>query len=138
MTRNDYTGDLAFLSNSYVSSVYIDGKRYPTVAHAYVAMKTTDETLRASVRALKTPREAYSVGHKFKVRPDWNTIRDQTMLDILRKKFVSPFLADQLRNVSDEQLGDGWLASLLRKVRVEVIAQNKEDNKVVDSHHSGV
>lgn len=138
MPRNDYAGDLAFLSNSYISSVYIDGKRYPSAAHAYVAMKTSDEAIRTRIRGLKTPREAYSEGRKFIVRPEWNTIREQVMLDVLRKKFESPFLASMLRNVSDEQLGHGWLASLLRQIRTEVIDNAKEENDVVNNKHSDV
>lgn len=117
---NKYVGNLSFLSNSFPASVFINGVKYPTVAHAYNALKTDDASVREQICLLPTAREAYVAGRNVPLRPDWNRVNRDIMLDLLRKKFENPFFAHSLANVSDDELGNDWLAQLLKMVRDEL------------------
>ena len=76
---------------------------------------------------LKTPGEAYTIGRKLPIREDWNDVKEAIMLDLLRKKFENPILAVFLSEITSEDIGEGWLASMLKQVRCEVIEQLKQD-----------
>jgi hypothetical protein len=124
----EYAGNLAFLSNSFSAGAYLDGVRYPTVAHAYQAAKTEDTETRELVRSLVTPREAYAAGRKLEIRHDWNDVKERVMLELLRSKFENPILATMLADIDEVEIGDGWLATLLKRVRIEVVGRLADDD----------
>lgn len=105
-----FVGDFAFLSNFFPSTVYIDGKRYPTVEHAYQAMKTLDLNSRECIRNAKTPAIAKKLGRSVELRKDWDDIRVQIMYDLLEKKFDNPFLKPMLLATNNAVLieGNNW------------------------------
>lgn len=76
-----------FLSNFWPVVVDYEGILYPSSEHAYQAAKTLDQDARERIAWLPTPGEAKRAGQKIELRPDWNDVRDQVMLDILTVKF---------------------------------------------------
>jgi hypothetical protein len=123
----------AFLSNFHPSTIWVEGKAYPTVEHAYQAHKTLNEDSRELIRNAKDPSIAKKLGRGVEMRPDWDTVKEGLMRDFIRKKFESPFLAHKLLETGDCELvfGNTWNdrvwgvcrgtgANLLGKILMEV------------------
>ena len=125
-----------FLSNFHTSTIYIDGKPYPSVEHAYQASKTLNEDTREVIRNAKSPGEAKKLGKCVQLRPDWDSVKVDLMRQFLRQKFESPFLRHQLLETGDADLvygntwndrfwgvcrggGTNWLGKLLMELRNE-------------------
>lgn len=83
-----FRGEHRFLSNFYPAEVRMSGMEYPTVEHAFQAAKTTDPNLRWKVRAAGTPGEAKRMGKNLELRPDWEEIKLEVMLALVRYKFT--------------------------------------------------
>lgn len=84
-----FTGKYRFLSNFYPSQVSLDGVSYPTVEHAYQAAKTFNPYEREYVRSRATPAAAKRAGKQFfRMRPDWDDVKVQTMKYLLMQKFM--------------------------------------------------
>jgi N-glycosidase YbiA len=138
------------LSNFHPSTIYIDGKAYPTVEHAYQAYKTLNESSREIIRKAKTPGEAKKLGRALELRPDWEIVRISLMRRFLLQKFENPLLRDYLLSTGDSELihnntwndrfwgvcrgsGQNWLGKLLMEVREEYKAVSEEDNSLFES-----
>ena len=77
----------SFLSNFYACQVTYEGITYPTSEHAFQAAKSLDTKAREWVAAAPTPGQAKRRGRAVELRPDWEKVKDQVMLDIVREKF---------------------------------------------------
>lgn len=91
-----FQGDYRFLSNFWPAKVTLDGVEYPTVEHAYVAAKTLNNELRASVLACASPGDAKRLGRRFSLRPDWDDVKLGVMESLLRQKFAITALKAKL------------------------------------------
>lgn len=126
-----------FLSNFHPSTIYIDGKSYKTVEHAYQAHKTLNESSRELIRLSKSPSDAKKLGRGVEIRPDWDAIKIDLMKSFIRKKFENPFLRPMLIETGDAELvygntwndrfwgvcrgsGLNWLGKILMEVREEI------------------
>jgi len=135
-----FWGPHRFLSNFHPADVTLDGDRYRTVEHAYQAAKTLDDTERADIRAVLTPREAKALGQRVTLRQDWDYVKVNAMLDLLRQKFRQEPLKGRLLATGDKRLiegntwgdtfwgvcdgvGENWLGRLLMQVRGELQKQ---------------
>jgi len=99
-----------FLSNFYPlpDGVYFEGGWYPTVEHAYQAAKTLDSDKRYQIWQAETPTEAKRLGRSLEtLRPDWDTIKDSIMLQLLKQKFAGNGLRDELDNTKGMELEEG-------------------------------
>lgn len=106
-----FTGDYGFLSNFFVSPFPYGRIAWPTVEHAFQAHKTLDPAARAAIASLPTAREAKKAGRALDLRPDWEQIRKQVMLDLLIAKFRHyPKLARRLAETGGQPLveGNAW------------------------------
>ncbi len=104
----EFSGANRFLSNFWPAPLDYDGIRYPTAEHAYQAAKTLDLEARARIAALPTAADAKREGKKVEMRPDWDQVKDQVMLDIVRAKFQqNPELAAKLRATGSVDLVEG-------------------------------
>lgn len=77
-------------SNFTPAIVIVDGHEYATLEHAYQAMKTFDGELRTRIRNAATPAAAKRHGRaipRHKLRKDWDKIKRDVMLELLRDKF---------------------------------------------------
>ncbi len=87
-----------FLSNFYPAPIYYAGNSWRTSEHAYQAMKFTDPALQTHVWSAKGPGEAKRLGRALPgIRPDWDTVKFQIMLEVVQAKFTqNEFLGAQL------------------------------------------
>lgn len=137
-----FVGEHSFLNNFHGSSVWIDGKRYPTCEHAYQAHKTLDEGIRETIRSSPSPKEAKKLGRSFPIREDWEEVRIDLMRTLLSKKFESPFLKHQLLETGESALvygntwndrfwgvcrgtGENWLGKLLEELREKLRVEDQ-------------
>lgn len=84
---SSFDGEYKFLSNHYPVDVIFDEIVYPSSEHAYVAAKTTDETLRRVIKKTPTAAEVKKYGSKIKVRDHWDQVKYGLMYVIVRSKF---------------------------------------------------
>lgn len=137
MAIDAFTGVWSWLSNFCPVEVRLDGKRYPSVEHAYQAAKTKDKAEREEIRVLKKASLAKSYGKKVTMRPDWEKVKLSVMEDLLRQKFQEPVLRKLLLETGSEQLieGNWWgdtfwgvckgkgtnhLGSILMRIRTDI------------------
>lgn len=140
-----FRGDHEFLSNFTHSPLTYEGEIYPTVEHAFQAAKTFDPIERQKVRTAASPGSAKRLGRRVTLRADWETVKYDIMLALLRQKFSDPVLREKLLATGDAELieGNTWgdrtwgcvevkgkwvgknrLGQLLMKVRGELCVDN--------------
>ena len=99
----------SWASNFYESDVNYGGLPYGSVEAAYQAQKARTHHVRQTLFSLlapkpPTPSQAKRLGRAVVIRGDWEQIKDQVMLALLRLKFdkiTHPYLCAQLMNHSD-------------------------------------
>lgn len=104
-----FDGEHGFLSNFFKPAKLVwEGQEYPTSEHAFQAAKTLDPAERAAIAALPTPGKAKRAGSKVDLRPGWNKIRTDIMLEVVEAKFKqNPWLMTLLLATGDEELIEG-------------------------------
>lgn len=136
-TIDGFFGDYRFLSNFHLADVEMDGEIYSSTEHAFQAAKTLNKKERKAIRKAKTPKEAKKLGRLVKLREDWESVKFVVMLDVVRRKFQHPELAELLLATEDAELiegnswndtvwgvcngkGTNWLGKILMLVRREL------------------
>lgn len=90
---NGFNGAYRFLSNFYpVKSI----NGLITLEHHFQAAKTSDVNVRNAILMAETPSIAKKLGRHVDLRPDWEDIKINYMLDLLRWKFQDPELRQKL------------------------------------------
>ena len=67
-------------------------------------LKKTLASVRIKISKLSEPAKAKSAGNKVDLRPDWESVKYQVMLDINRLKFEDPNLEAKLLNTGEAYL----------------------------------
>tara|TARA_R110000824_G_scaffold30868_10_gene101038 strand:+ start:2368 stop:2811 length:444 start_codon:yes stop_codon:yes gene_type:complete len=142
MIINLFKGEHYFLSN-FAECEIIDGDlEFPTVEHAYQAMKTDDLAKKRQISIQSTPGKAKRLGQRVPVIDNWEEIKLDVMMELLVKKFSSdnPELRQKLIDTEDSDLmegntwhdqfwgdcscnnhagtdGENWLGKLLMEIR---------------------
>lgn len=77
------------LSNFSPHGVEMDGAWWPTVEHYFQACKFADAAYREKIRIARLPKDAKTLGRSrvLPIRADWDTHRDEVMLQAVRCKF---------------------------------------------------
>lgn len=149
---NEFRGRYYFLSNFY--SVPIKHGLL-TFANTEAAFHSEKCPVRAGEFTKLNPSEAKRLGRRVRLRSDWDQIKDNVMLDVVRAKFTQhPDLAQKLLATGDEELveGNDWgdiywgvykgrgknmLGKILMRVRAELRGESPNemaaDAKRVDS-----
>lgn len=105
MTRPVYfyasTDEFAEFSNFAPHGFEADGVYWPTVEHYFQAQKFVGPELaehRERIRQARTPKDAKALGQsrRHALREDWEEVKEQVMLEGLRRKFAKPALRDLL------------------------------------------
>jgi len=140
-----------FLSNFYIHPFKWNGKEYKSVEHAYQASKCDNEAEHDWIRLMDSAGKAKRNGMKVRLRKDWESVKENIMLELLRVKFSDPELKKKLKDTKNYELIEGnyWhdnffgnctcqnckdiegqnkLGKLLMQVRQEII----EFNHLVD------
>ncbi|GGR15732.1 NADAR family protein [Deinococcus ruber] len=105
ITRFD--GEFRWLSNFFPAPIRMSGLIFPCVENAYQAAKTLDHAARLPFVTL-TPGAAKRAGRTLVLRPDWDSLRFEILLAMLRRKFrAGSLLADQVLATGTCQLIEG-------------------------------
>lgn len=104
---DSFTGEHRFLSNFWACAIPYEGLVYPSVEHAYVAAKVTDDEVRKLVQSCATAGQVKRLGRKLPLRPDWEVIKLLVMRDLLATKFTEPGLQAKLLATGEHQLVEG-------------------------------
>jgi N-glycosidase YbiA len=77
-------------SNFSRHPIFLDGKRWPTSEHFFQAQKFRGTAHEEAIRMAKKPMEAANLGRsrRHPLRPDWESVKDQVMLEAVRAKFT--------------------------------------------------
>jgi len=104
----EFKGQHRWLSNFWPCQISIgDGRIYPSVEHAYQAMKTLVPTERDRIAAAATPGQAKQLGRNVTMRPDWEEKKLLFMRLLLGQKFSDPDLMAKLLATGDAELIEG-------------------------------
>jgi ribA/ribD-fused uncharacterized protein len=142
MISDFHTPSTRFLSNFYVYPVTVFGCLWQSAEHAYQAQKfTTWPAQYARIKAAETPGKAKKLGRDSGIRKDWEQVKLEVMLEIIRAKFQDADLRRQLFATGDQELregnhwgdtfwgvcngrGDNHLGKILMQVRQEIQAED--------------
>lgn len=137
MKIDSFRGEYNFLSNFYEAPVEVYGLKYQNSEAAFQAQKTLNFAMRQRFTTMN-PTEAKRMGKMIILRDDWEDVKLQIMLDVVRAKFSqNPELAQKLVETGDLYLEEGntwgdrtwgtvngsganWLGLILMKVREEM------------------
>jgi N-glycosidase YbiA len=137
-----FRGRYSFLSNFHPVMIRYDGVDFPTVEHAYQAIKTTDRKRRRKIATAPTPVAAKHMGKRVQIRRNWNSIKVSVMRELLRRKFAHPELRALLLATGKKELveinrfgdrfwgvcggtGQNHLGKILMDVRREISSKQR-------------
>lgn len=104
-TINRFDGEFEFLSNFHNAPVTYQGYTYLNSEAAFQAQK---EPSRASEFTNLPPNKAKRLGRRVNMRPDWDVVKDEIMLNIVRNKFdQNPNIASKLIATGNTQIIEG-------------------------------
>lgn len=107
MRIDRFDGGYQYLSNFYEAPVLFEGLHYRNSEAAYQASKSVHPGVRAYFTDL-SPDEARKLGRAIPIRPDWLTVRADTMRRVVHAKFTqNPALALALVQTGDAELEEG-------------------------------
>jgi hypothetical protein len=89
----------------------VDDICFPTVEHAFAAAKTHDVETKKRIASAPTPSAAKYAGRKVALREDWESVKTDVMLSLIRIKFTKhPNLGAMLLDTGDASLleGNSW------------------------------
>ena len=107
----EFFGEHRFLSNFWPAELVWDGIIWPSTEHAYQAAKVLDREERLRISRMRTPSEAKKTGKTLELRDDWEHVKYDIMLEIVRAKFTqNPDLKARLLATGDALLveGNNW------------------------------
>lgn len=106
---DSFSGDNYFLSNFYGSLIRMnDGIVYPSGEAAFQAQKTLDMSIRRKIAMMPMPGAAKRIGRHVVLRSDWEEIKRDVMVDVVKRKFEqNPELAAQLLATYPASLVEG-------------------------------
>jgi ribA/ribD-fused uncharacterized protein len=107
-TITTFRGEYNWLSNFFRCDVSLDGEVYRSVEHAFQAAKTTNPAEHAKVWSLVNPGFVKRAGRKVTLRSDWDSVKLDVMLGLLRQEFTpGPALAEKLLATGDGHIEEG-------------------------------
>jgi ribA/ribD-fused uncharacterized protein len=104
----EFSGDYRFLSNFYKAELVWDNIVWPSSEHAYQAAKVLDREKRLELSRIKNPAMIKKMGKGLDLRDDWEQVKYDTMLEIVRAKFTqNPELKAKLLATGNAHLEEG-------------------------------
>ena len=105
--KEGFCGEFEFLSNFSPSPVEYKGHIYPSVEVAFQSAKCYNEVDAGLFKKFKThfdSGKAKRLGRQINLRPDWESVKLDIMIDLLCKKFQIPSLRQQLLATGDMEI----------------------------------
>jgi hypothetical protein len=131
-------------SNFARSPIFVDVGHgmlaYDTVEHAFQAAKTRDREEHEKIRGALGPAFAKQQGRQVQLRPDWEEVKYDVMVECLRAKFALPKFREALLRTGDRQIredsptdfvwgyrnnGQNLLGKALMQVRDEIKTEGR-------------
>ena len=107
-TIDSFDGKQKYLSNFAGSPFTWRGREWKTVEHAFQAAKCLTDVESEMIRGCLTPREAKRMGRSVELLPDWEEVKEDVMLDLVRLKFrQNQELAEKLMLTGAAKLVEG-------------------------------
>lgn len=107
LIRN-FHGEFEFLSNFAECPIFYFGMNFNSTEAAFQAAKTNVLEERLAIQMCDTPGKAKKLGRRVTLRDNWEEIKDDVMLDLLRLKFTKGSqLADRLDATGQAILVEG-------------------------------
>jgi N-glycosidase YbiA len=94
-------------SNFSAHAISIEGIIYPTVEHAFHALKFDDKTISEEIRNAESPLKALNLGKKYKPqrKSNWNEIKLDIMYQLLKAKVMQhEDVKESLLATGDEEI----------------------------------
>jgi ribA/ribD-fused uncharacterized protein len=108
MTIERFEGMYEPFSNFGPGKVRVWNIEFPRSEHAFQAAKTLDLEVRQQIAVLPTPGAAKRFGRAITLRPGWDRMKKQVMLQVLLLKFIqNPKLGELLASTRPEFLVEG-------------------------------
>lgn len=98
-----FKGDYAFLSNSFPCTIEIDGLVYSSAEAAFWAQRVKDEKARRKYTRLN-PNKAREKGMQAEPIDDWEDIKLDVLMKVLKIKFSDPELKEKLLSTGNAKL----------------------------------
>lgn len=138
---DSFRDEYYFLSNFSPSKIRHNGMVFPTVEHAYQAMKIDPklpkdqhENWLAKIAGCETPGKAKAIGKTVPLMDNWDQYKVGVMFGLLWQKFEDPTLRKMLLDTGDAELiegnwwgdrfwgvcggrGENWLGKHLMEIR---------------------
>ena len=132
-----FDGQHRFLSNFFPSPLLWKGYRWPTAEHAYQAAKCKSLDQFRLFRNAPSPGAAKRMGRRTILRVDWEEVKEEVMLSVVRAKFEDKNLRRLLDATGNAELiegnywgdrfwgvcrgvGENRLGKILMRVRTEI------------------
>jgi ribA/ribD-fused uncharacterized protein len=137
---DSFSGDYLGLSNLIPFPIEIEGIRFPTLEHAFQAMKSPRSYDWIEIAKLANAGDARRRGDETRPRDNWEAGKRLVMYKLLQKKFQTEPYKTMLVETWPRQLietnhwkdrywgvyrgkGQNWLGRLLMRVRLELLAE---------------
>lgn len=122
---DSFTGEYAYLSNSYMAHIRIGHKTYMCVESAFQALRVCDSGMSGMFDSM-TGNEARRIGLDMTERADWDDIKWDVLYKLTLEKFKqNQCLENKLLSTGDTVIKDEFLGDILMRVRDELRTQNK-------------
>lgn len=103
-----FSGPFRMIDNFAPVPVEYQGFHFGTTEHAFAAAKTLDLKYFMAIIEAPNPGVAKAIGRRAPLRSDWETIKYQVMLDVLRVKFKPAGVSrDRLMATGDRLIYEG-------------------------------
>ncbi len=96
-----FAGENRFLSNFFLKPLTWNGERWPSAEHAYQAAKCRKPEHFQKIRNAPSPGAAKRWSRKVEMRVDWDRVKEDVMLSVVRAKFADPWLRRRLLATGD-------------------------------------
>lgn len=99
-----------FLSNFYPVIITFEGHTFFTAEHAYQAQKATTLEDFNFIRTGHGPADALHRSRKVATRSNWDDVKNEIMLNVLREKFSLPRMRVLLKETGTREIieGNDW------------------------------
>lgn len=104
MNKIGFRGNKYFLSNMFPCKIEYEGYTYNCVESAFQAQKNSSHMYKYGLTFMDG-RQAKREGRKIELRPDWEEIKNNVMLNIVMAKFdQNKELKEKLLSIPDSEL----------------------------------
>lgn len=105
----EFQGEYRWLSNFAMVRLRLGNKWYMSVEHAYMSMKTLDESwkITCSEETNLKPSHVKRLSKNITLREDWDNIKLKVMTDLVSMKFNNSIYRDKLLATGNQNIQEG-------------------------------